>query len=232
MSATGAGPTRPSRPFRLLDAGRGGAARPGRPRWGDDPRGRRRLMDALGRLNVLVNNAAAQIGIPFTELDRLTVDVWDRMFDQNVRGPFLLARAAAAHMRKSRRRLHRQYRLGRWATADGQLPRLCVEQVTKARTHAVSAALTPRPRFPEGHWRGLSLMSQRWLPLRSRTCRFSGPRVASRRTRDAAALDASRSRAQGRARRGGTLVTGRTLCRAHAVPALGWADRGLRLRGR
>ena len=56
--------------------------------------------DALGRLNVLVNNAAWNIGIPFTELDRLTVDVWDRMFDTNVRGPFLLARAAAAHMRK------------------------------------------------------------------------------------------------------------------------------------
>ena len=57
--------------------------------------------DALGRLDVLVNNAAWNIGIPFTELDRLTVDVWDRMFDTNVRGPFLLARAAAAHMRKA-----------------------------------------------------------------------------------------------------------------------------------
>src|SRR4029450_6422235 len=57
--------------------------------------------DALGRLDVLVNNAAWNIGIPFPELARVTVDVWDRMFDTNVRGPFLLARAAAAHMRKS-----------------------------------------------------------------------------------------------------------------------------------
>ncbi|HZJ70479.1 MAG TPA: SDR family NAD(P)-dependent oxidoreductase, partial [Planctomycetota bacterium] len=57
--------------------------------------------DALGRLDVLVNNAAWNIGIPFTELDRLTVEVWDRMFDTNVRGPFLLARAAATHMRKA-----------------------------------------------------------------------------------------------------------------------------------
>ena len=57
--------------------------------------------DALGRLDVLVNNAAWNIGIPFAELDRLTVDVWDRMFDTNVRGPFLLARAAATHMRKT-----------------------------------------------------------------------------------------------------------------------------------
>ena len=53
----------------------------------------------LGRLDVLVNNAAWNIGIPFPELDALTVDIWDRIFDTNVRGPFQLARAAATHMR-------------------------------------------------------------------------------------------------------------------------------------
>ena len=57
--------------------------------------------DAFGRLDVLVNNAAWNIGIPFAKLDQITVDVWDRMFDTNVRGPFLLARAAATHMRKA-----------------------------------------------------------------------------------------------------------------------------------
>jgi 3-oxoacyl-[acyl-carrier protein] reductase len=55
----------------------------------------------LGRLDVLVNNAAWNIGIPFAELDKLTVEVWDRIFDTNVRGPFQLARAAATHMRKA-----------------------------------------------------------------------------------------------------------------------------------
>jgi 3-oxoacyl-[acyl-carrier protein] reductase len=54
----------------------------------------------LGRLDVLVNNAAWNIGIPFAELDKLTVEIWDRVFDTNVRGPFQLARAAATHMRK------------------------------------------------------------------------------------------------------------------------------------
>jgi 3-oxoacyl-[acyl-carrier protein] reductase len=54
---------------------------------------------ALGRLDILVNNAAWNIGIPFAELDALTVDLWDRMYATNVRGPFLLARAAAHHMR-------------------------------------------------------------------------------------------------------------------------------------
>ena len=54
----------------------------------------------LGRLDVLVNNAAWNIGIPFPELDKLTVEIWDRIFNTNVRGPFQLARAAAPHMKK------------------------------------------------------------------------------------------------------------------------------------
>jgi 3-oxoacyl-[acyl-carrier protein] reductase len=51
------------------------------------------------RLDVLVNNAAWNIGIPFTDLDALTPDIWDRVYATNIRGPFLLARAAARPMR-------------------------------------------------------------------------------------------------------------------------------------
>ena len=55
---------------------------------------------ALGRLDVLVNNAAWNVGIPYPELDALTTDIWDRIYATNVRGPFQLARAAARHMRR------------------------------------------------------------------------------------------------------------------------------------
>src|SRR5690349_12161453 len=56
--------------------------------------------DALGRLDVLVNNAAWNIGVPFPDLDKLTTDVWDRLFATNVRGPFQLVRAAAPLMKR------------------------------------------------------------------------------------------------------------------------------------
>jgi len=58
-----------------------------------------RVARHFGRLDILVNNAAWNIGIPFPQLDDLTTEIWDRIYDTNVRGPFQLARAAARHMR-------------------------------------------------------------------------------------------------------------------------------------
>ena len=55
----------------------------------------RSVVDNEGRLDILVNNAAWNIGIPFPDLEALTPDVWDRVLETNLRGPFLLARAAA-----------------------------------------------------------------------------------------------------------------------------------------
>jgi 3-oxoacyl-[acyl-carrier protein] reductase len=54
----------------------------------------------LGRLDILINNAAQTTMIAFANLEALTPEVWDRMLDINLRGPFLLARAAAPHLRR------------------------------------------------------------------------------------------------------------------------------------
>lgn len=57
------------------------------------------VVDAFGGLDILVNNAAWNIGIPFPQLDELTPEIWDRVLETNLRGPFLLARAAARHLK-------------------------------------------------------------------------------------------------------------------------------------
>ena len=57
--------------------------------------------ERYGRLDVLVNNAAWNIGIPFRNLDDLTADIWDRVMETNLRAPFLLARAAAKLLKAS-----------------------------------------------------------------------------------------------------------------------------------
>ena len=48
-----------------------------------------------GRCDVLVNNAAWNIGIPFRNLETLDSATWDRVQETNLRGPYLLTRALA-----------------------------------------------------------------------------------------------------------------------------------------
>src|SRR5215475_10258780 len=57
------------------------------------------VVRACGRVDILVNNAAWNIGIPFKDLDALTAELWDRVLETNLRGPYLLARALAPHLR-------------------------------------------------------------------------------------------------------------------------------------
>jgi 3-oxoacyl-[acyl-carrier protein] reductase len=60
-----------------------------------------KVIGNFGRIDILVNNAAWNIGIPFTALDALTADIWDRVLETNLRGPFLLSRAFAPGLRRN-----------------------------------------------------------------------------------------------------------------------------------
>jgi 3-oxoacyl-[acyl-carrier protein] reductase/pteridine reductase len=56
----------------------------------------------LGGLDILVNNAGS---FETVELEEITVEAWDAIFETNTRGPFLVARAALSHLRASRGRI-------------------------------------------------------------------------------------------------------------------------------
>jgi len=57
-------------------------------------------MQAFGRIEILVNNAAIFYRTPFEEL---TEEDWDRFLDVNLKGPFLLCRKVGAIMLRQRR---------------------------------------------------------------------------------------------------------------------------------
>jgi len=71
----------------------------------------------FGRVDILVNNAAWNIGIRFPDLEALTEQVWDRVHETNLRGPFLLARAFAPHLR-----LHKTGHIVNIASVAGLFP--------------------------------------------------------------------------------------------------------------
>ena len=55
----------------------------------------------FGRLDGLVNNAGWNISIPFQNLEALDAATWDRLMSTNLRGPYLVCRAAAPHLKAS-----------------------------------------------------------------------------------------------------------------------------------
>ncbi|MFZ1063836.1 MAG: SDR family oxidoreductase [Acidimicrobiales bacterium] len=59
------------------------------------------VVDACGRLDVLVNNAGVTRKIPHRDLDAATIDVWREIFDINVFGTWNLCVAAMEQLRKS-----------------------------------------------------------------------------------------------------------------------------------
>jgi NAD(P)-dependent dehydrogenase (short-subunit alcohol dehydrogenase family) len=55
-------------------------------------------VDTFGAIDVLVNNAGTDVTLPIAEL---TTEQWLRVINTNLNGPFVLAKHAAAHMRRS-----------------------------------------------------------------------------------------------------------------------------------
>lgn len=59
----------------------------------------RTAMEAFGRIDILVNNAAFFANLPLRDFEEIDVAEWDRVMAVNVRGTFLCAQAVVPHMR-------------------------------------------------------------------------------------------------------------------------------------
>src|ERR1051326_4594170 len=60
------------------------------------------VLARYGRLDILVNNAGAPQGADRNEIEDVPVAAWDLTMGVNAKGAFLMSRAAAPHMRKSK----------------------------------------------------------------------------------------------------------------------------------
>jgi NAD(P)-dependent dehydrogenase (short-subunit alcohol dehydrogenase family) len=52
-------------------------------------------IDAFGSIDILINNAGLSIDGPFLDMQEQD---WDRVYDVNLKGPFLVSQAVARHM--------------------------------------------------------------------------------------------------------------------------------------
>lgn len=101
-------------------------------------------MGHFGRVDILVNNAAWNIGIPFADLEAVTPEVWDRVHETNLRGPFLLSRSFASELRR-----HKAGRIINIASLAGLAPggSSIAYAASKAGlihlTHCLAVALAP-----------------------------------------------------------------------------------------
>jgi dihydroanticapsin dehydrogenase len=58
----------------------------------------RKTVEAFGKLDVLVNNAGV---LSVSTIEEIPEDEWDRLIDANLKGPFLMCRAALPEFRKA-----------------------------------------------------------------------------------------------------------------------------------
>jgi 3-oxoacyl-[acyl-carrier protein] reductase len=60
-------------------------------------------LERFGRVDILVNNAGITAFVDFPDLEALTDDVWDRLYNVNVKGTFFCCRAVVPPMRRQGR---------------------------------------------------------------------------------------------------------------------------------
>jgi pteridine reductase len=103
----------------------------------------KRVVEALGRLDILVNSAAVMIRTPFGETG---VDDWDHIVALNLRAPFFLAQAAAPHLRAARGAIVNIADLAAFETWPGYIPHGLTKGGIVHLTRSLARVLAPEVR--------------------------------------------------------------------------------------
>jgi NAD(P)-dependent dehydrogenase (short-subunit alcohol dehydrogenase family) len=110
----------------------------------------RSMVDAavtdLGRLDVLVNNAATTRFIPHQDLSALSDELWDRIFDVNLKGPFYCARAARPHLEAAEGEIVNVASVAGLTGSGSSIPYCASKAALICLTQSLARAFGPRVR--------------------------------------------------------------------------------------
>ena len=103
------------------------------------------VREEFGQCDVLINNAAWNIGIPFPDLAKLDADTWDRVQETNVRGPYLLARELQPELAAGDGgRIVNIASVGGLMPGSSSIAYSCSKAALIHLTHCLAVAMSPR----------------------------------------------------------------------------------------
>jgi 3-oxoacyl-[acyl-carrier protein] reductase len=115
--------------------------------------------EQFGRLDVLINNAGTTVPVPPKDFEALTVEQWDRVFAVNVRGVFLVTRAAAPLLKAARGCIVNTASIVGLRPGPQPLPYAASKAAVVNLTKTLALALAPEvrvnavaPGWMEGDW--------------------------------------------------------------------------------
>lgn len=101
---------------------------------------------AYGRIDVLVNNAGTTVKIPHGDLDAATPEIWLRIYETNVVGPFVTTRAALPALRAAHGCVVNVSSLAGIRPVGSSIPYAASKAALNHQTRLLAATLGPEVR--------------------------------------------------------------------------------------
>lgn len=112
----------------------------------EDRRMAEQVIEAFGRLDALVNNAGRTHYVDMADLEGVTEDRWDEIFDTNVKGTFLVTRACAEALKKAGGCVVNVASIAGYSGRGSCLPYAVSKAAIISLTKSLARALAPKVR--------------------------------------------------------------------------------------